>query len=110
MRKQLAIWDQLGKNTTMEYAQVCCFLGEIYKDLGDGVQAIVSLEKGIQLHEQAADNHGADGGHESMVSVVGFDQMALERSQIMKILAEEQIKVGQTEDGIRSAKEALVIQ
>jgi hypothetical protein len=28
----------------------------------------------------------------------------------MKILAEEQIKVGQTEDGIISAKEALVIQ
>lgn len=39
-----------------------------------------------------------------MVSIVGGEQMALERSQIMKILAEEQIKYGQIEDGILTAK------
>lgn len=34
LRKQLVIWDSLKKSNTMEYAQVLCFLGEIYRDMG----------------------------------------------------------------------------
>jgi len=51
IRKQLAIWDQLDKNKTMDYAQCLCFLGEIYKDLEWRNEAIDALKRGIALHE-----------------------------------------------------------
>lgn len=52
IRKQLAIWDQLGKSNTMDYAQCLCFLGEIYKDNDQNLEAIDALERGIRLHER----------------------------------------------------------
>lgn len=33
VKKQLAIYDHLEKANTMEYAQISCFLGELYRDL-----------------------------------------------------------------------------
>jgi hypothetical protein len=53
---------------------------------------------------------GDAAGHMSAVSVVGQDQLALERTQIMKMLAEELIKNGQVDKGIVVARRALVSQ
>ena len=69
IRKQLLIWDEMGKNTTMDYAQCLCFLGEIYRDLEWQNEAIDALSRGIALHEQASDEQ--ETGHVSLVSVTG---------------------------------------
>lgn len=59
----------------MEYAQILCFLGEIYRDNEQTVEAIEALGKAIRLHEQTEDNpHGhEDPGMVSGVSHVGKD-------------------------------------
>jgi len=41
---------------------------------------------------------------------MAVDQNAMERTAIMKILAEEQIKNGQIVDGIKTAEGALMLQ
>ena len=51
VRKQLAIYDHLEKTKTMEYAQISCFLGELYRDLEQPEEAIIALQKAIELHE-----------------------------------------------------------
>lgn len=75
-------------------------------------EAIQALERGIKLHELTSSAAGTRGSDimASGVSCVGQDQMALERTGIMKILAEELIKNGQVEKGIVVAQEALVAQ
>ena len=35
----------------MEYSQVLCFLGEIYKDLEQPEDAVDALDRAIRLHE-----------------------------------------------------------
>ena len=52
IKKQLAIWDQLNENETIEYAQVLCFLGEMYRDMEMSTQAIDALDRGIRLMEK----------------------------------------------------------
>ena len=71
IRKQLAIWDSLGKNNSMDYAQVLCFLGEIHKDLGEGREAIEALKRGVEIHERAQAAESEDMRPTSMVSIVG---------------------------------------
>ena len=40
----------------MEYAQVLCFLGEIYRDLEQPAEAVAALDRGIRLHEMTSEN------------------------------------------------------
>ena len=51
IKRQLAIWDQLNKSDTMEYAQCLFFLGEMYRDLEQPVEAIPVLQSAIRKHE-----------------------------------------------------------
>lgn len=63
----------------MEYAQVLCFLGELYRDMEMPSEAIEALDKGIRLHEIASERQGPDAGRQaslqmvSGLSVVGQD-------------------------------------
>lgn len=115
IKKQLAIWDQLNKNRTLDYAQVLCFLGEIYRDLEMSTEAIDALDRGIRLMEKVQEESPlmASNNMNNMSQVSGVplvNQMALERTGIMKILAEEQIKDGQITEGIKTAQGALLLQ
>lgn len=40
----------------MDYANVLCFLGEIYRDMEQPADAIHALDRGIRLHERATEN------------------------------------------------------
>lgn len=59
----------------MDYAQCLCFLGEIYRDMGQTEDAIDALDRGIRLHEKTS-SYGLEA---SQVNI-GSDQMALERT------------------------------
>ena len=107
IKKQLAIWDTLGQNETLDYAQVLCFLGEMYRDMEMSAEAIGALDKSIRLMErinegnQLSASNRQNTGNISMVSGMPVSKaMDLERTGIMKILAEEQIKVGHVAEGI----------
>ena len=71
IKKQLAIWDELGKNKTLDYAGCLFFLGELYKDLDMTSEAISALDKGIRLHEQVTEDSQEEIGNISSVSAVG---------------------------------------
>jgi tetratricopeptide (TPR) repeat protein len=58
IKRQLAIWDQLKKSETMEYAQCLFFLGEMYRDLEQPAEAIPVLQMAIKKHEFAAERQG----------------------------------------------------
>lgn len=74
-------------------------------------EAIDALDRAIRLHEKVQENPDfLNAQMTSAVSVVGKNQFTLERTGIMKILAEEQIKNGQITDGIATAEGALVLQ
>ena len=90
VKKQLAIYDHLEKSNTMEYAQICCFLGELHRDLEQPTEAIDALKKAIELHEQVYEATTVDEGDEE--AKAEKDQLVLERTGIIKILAEEQVK------------------
>ena len=68
-------------------------------------EAIDALEKAIQIHEEITKNDST--GKVSMVSALSMVPVDLERTQIMKMLAEEQIKAGHIKEGIDVAKQAL---
>ena len=97
----------------MEYSQVLCFLGEIYKDLEQPEDAVDALDRAIRLHEVICERESTSNSS-AMVSGVPMagrmDQLTLERTNIMKILAEEQIKSGQVNKGIQTAEGALLLQ
>lgn len=73
IRKQLSIWDELGRNNTMDYAQCLCFLGEIYRDLEWRAEAIDAFKRGIELHEASSSGVEENTRQVSMVSMVGAD-------------------------------------
>ena len=60
LKKQLAIWDNLSRSDSMDYAQVLCFLGEIYRDMERPAEAIEALARGIKLHEAASELEDED--------------------------------------------------
>ena len=68
LKKQLLILDQLGKSDSMEYSQVLCFLGEIYKDLEQPAEAVNALDKAIRLHEVVCERESAQNHNSAMVS------------------------------------------
>ena len=68
-------------------------------------EAIGALEKAIEIHEAITKND--TGAKMSMVSALSVVPVDLERTQIMKMLAEEQIKAGHIKEGIDVAKQAL---
>ena len=70
-------------------------------------EAITSLEKAIELHEALTKR---EGKHQSMVSGQSLVPVDLERTQIMRMLAEELIKDGQIKEGIDVTKQALFVQ
>ena len=86
----------MKEDDTIEYAQTLCFLGEIYRDLEKPAEAIEALDRGIRLHELASDEIATGKVSAprmvSGVSTFGADQLGLERTSVMIILAEEQIK------------------
>ena len=53
---------------------------------------------------------GHPGNVSTISGVPATNQMDLERTGIMKILAEEQIKAGQIEEGIKTAQGAVLLQ
>ena len=59
----------MKKDNTMEYAQILCFLGEIYRDMELSPEAIESLARAIEIHEKAEDLPGTMSG----VSGIGKD-------------------------------------
>ena len=65
IKKQLAIWDQLGKNNNLDYSGCLTFLGELYRDNGMTAEAIEALERGIRMHEVCSED-----GPEATVSQV----------------------------------------
>ena len=75
-----------------------CFLGELYRDMEQSAEAIDALDRGIRLHEVASDQIATGKvsapAMVSGVSAFGADQLGLERTSVMIILAEEQIKSG----------------
>ena len=79
----------------------------MYRDLEMSAEAIGALDKSIRLMERLNDgnqmtaSNRQNTGNVSMVSGVAVQKtMDLERTGIMKILAEEQIKVGHVTEGI----------
>ena len=66
----------------------------MYRDMEMSADAIAALKRGIEIHECAAQDAVGETSHVSQYSAVGKNQYDLERSGIMKILAEEQIKNG----------------
>ena len=97
----------------MEYSQVLCFLGEIYKDLDQPEEAVDALDRAIKLHEVVCEresNQRSSAQVSGVPMAVRMNQLTLERTNIMKILAEEQIKSGQVSQGIDNAKGALLLQ
>ena len=69
IKKQLAIWDQLGKNRNLDYAGCLTFLGELYRDQGMTIEAIDALDRGIRMHEECSEE--APDASVSQVSVIG---------------------------------------
>ena len=59
IKKQLSIWDALKKGETLDYAQVLCFLGEIYRDMEMSAEAIDALDRGIRLLEKVQTQEGS---------------------------------------------------
>lgn len=92
VKKQLLIFEELKKTKTLEYVQCLSFIGEMYRDQEMTKEAIGALEKAIEIHEQITKNDSI--GKMSMVSALSVVPVDLERTQIMKMLAEEQIKAG----------------
>ena len=82
----------------------------MYKDLEMHKEAIASLEKAIQIHKEIINVPKTSKSRVSMVSPNSMIPAELERSEIMKMLAEQLVFDGRTEDGIKVAYEALEIQ
>ena len=57
----------------MEYAQILCFLGEIYRDNEQGPEAIDALSRAVRMHEQTSENQFGLASQVSGVSNVGKD-------------------------------------
>ena len=70
--------------------------------------AISSLEQAIQIHEQIIQKEKT--AEISMVSPNSMIPAELERSEVMKMLAEELIKAQRIQEGIEVARKALQIQ
>ena len=77
----------------MEYVQLVSYLGELYRDLEQPLEAIDALERSVSLHESACEMHA-----ESLEA--DKDQLVMERTGILKMLAEEEVKAGQITEGI----------
>ena len=82
----------------------------MYKDLEMHKEAIVALEKAIQIHKEIINEQKTSKSQVSMVSPNSMIPAELERSEIMKMLAEQLVFDGRTEEGIKVAYEALHIQ
>ena len=108
VRKQLGIFDHLKKTDTLEYVSSLTFLGEMYVDMENHVEAIDVLERAIAVHDKISKEAPAmstsEAAHLSMVPDT------LEKVAIMKILAEQYMKNGQFEKGIDIAQAALFVQ
>jgi len=109
VKKQLLIFEGLNKTNSLEYVQCLSFQGEMYKDLEMHKEAIVALEKAIQIHKAIIDEDKNSKSQVSMVSPNSMIPAELERSEIMKMLAEQLVFDGRTQDGIKVAYEALEI-
>ena len=57
VKKQIAIFDHLSQTSSMEYAQLVSYLGELYRDLEQPLEAIDALERAVGLHETACETH-----------------------------------------------------
>ena len=104
VKKQLAIFEELKKTKSLAYVQCLSFIGEMYRDQEMTTEAIAALEKAIEIHEQITKNDSTGKGNFSMVSALSMVPVDLERTQIMKMLAEEQIKAGHIKEGIDVAR------
>ena len=110
VKKQLLIFEELKRTKTLEYVQCLSFIGEMYRDQEMTAEAIGALEKAIDIHEQITNKETSGTRVLSMVSALSVVPVDLERTQIMKMLAEEQIKAGNIKDGIDVARQALFTQ
>ena len=85
VKKQLLIFEELKKTNSLEYVQCLTFIGELYRDQEKSFEAIEVLQKAVVIHEDLTKGENAVA-----FALVPAD---LERSEFMKILAEELIKV-----------------
>ena len=102
VKKQLLIFEELKKTNSLEYVLCLSFIGELYRDREMSKEAIEMLLKAIEIHELIIVEEKQ--GHTS------FLPADLERSEIMKLCAEEYIKVGMLKEGIEMARKAMNLQ